>query len=147
MDQKVLVCPPPPTYPPSPSAQDSPPGVFLGLYIMIYMYYTLYITSTGSAYNPGYLILIGATAHSPTLNYQPPTASSTGIITSLTLYIMYLRSRAYHILISILDPILKHPLLLPPAPNCMHVHQFCIDYSETCFLVLSIVHLHSLYNI
>ena len=90
MDQKVLVCPPPPTYPPSPSAQDSPPGVFLELYIMIYMYYTPYITSTGSAYNPGYLILIGATAHSPTLNYQPPTAFSTGIMTSLTLYIMYL---------------------------------------------------------
>ena len=88
MDQKVLVCPPPPTYPPSPSAQDSPPGVLL--YIMIYMYYTPYITSTGSAYNPGYLILIGATAHSPTLNYQPPIASSTGIMTPLTLYIMYL---------------------------------------------------------
>ena len=73
MDQKVLVCPPPPTYPPSPSAQDSPPGVSVGLYIMTYMYYTLYITSTGSAYNPGYLILIGAQPTPQPLIIGPPS--------------------------------------------------------------------------
>ena len=88
--QRVVICPPPPTYPPRPSAQCKPPETLLRSYIMIYMYYTLHITPTGSSYNPEYLILIGATAHSPTLNYQPHTTSSTDIMTSLRLYIIYL---------------------------------------------------------
>jgi hypothetical protein len=42
-----------------------------------------------------------------------------------------------------LYPILIHPLLLSPAPKCLHKHQYCRDQSGNYSLIILIVYLQA----
>src|SRR5882762_672140 len=49
-------------------------------------------------------------------------------------------------LIAIPNAILHYPLLLLPAPKCLHMHQFCRHYPENDFLTFFVVYLSNLYS-
>lgn len=135
--------------PPSPSLllSATASGTFLVLNKYLYMHCTQHITSLSPANKPGCVILMGTPTQYLTLDYQLPTISTRDFMTSLAYVSIQVWYKTHPRSIYVLDPILKHPLLLPPASKCMHVHQSCMDYSEICFVSLSIVYIHNLNNI
>jgi hypothetical protein len=88
----------------------------------------------------------GGSTYNPTLYYQLPAPSTTAFLPFLTHYRILIWYPSYPMSISTPNAILYYPLLLPPAPKCLHMHQFCRHYPENYFLTFSVVYLSNLYN-
>ena len=118
----------------------------LGQNKYLFMYNTSHITASRLSNKSGYMILIGTPTQHYTPDYQPLEEQTTAIFTSLTYWSIYILCPICSMSIAILYPILTYPSLLPPAPKCLLIHQFCQVYSVNYFLTISIVYISNLCN-